>query len=815
MARWSTAGATAATTEVGKFLRARRCSRPREGLSGANGVPDRPAAARVWCYCRRMKRTALGILAVLSACGGGELQNSPLPKTGANAGNGADASFSGGHDASLEFRRAFSNPGGMWMPQQLALPQHAELLAKLGVKMDAKTLSDPLTSPLGAIVFLGGCTGSFVSGEGLVVTNHHCVQRALQLNSTPEQNLVVNGFLAKTKAEEKSAGPSQRVMVAQNFKDVTKDMRDGLDKIKDPIARKDEVDKRQKELVAACEKDRTGVRCQVSSFFDGGQYELIEMLEIKDVRLVYVPARSVGDYGGEIDNWAWPRHTGDWSFYRAYVGKDGKPAEYSPDNVPYKPKHALKVTTAGLRPNDFVMVTGYPYTTERTETASEVHDDLENILPRYIAFLKERYALAEAHLADGGETAIKAGVLKQGVQNGIENYEGVLAGMKKGDLLKQKDDLDKKVKAWAQEPGNAAQKANLDKLEAILAERRKTDRTDFERGQTLAASRLLGTALGLTRWSEERDKKDADRKPGYQDRDMPRALANQKELAKSYDRTLDRGAFRLMLVRAVKLPEAERPWLAVLLGVKAGVKIDEALVDKTLDAWYGAQLIEDEKLRVDLLQHGNAKLLAASKDPFIQAAQRIWPIYKAEEKKTDARAGELILVRPTYAEGLKKVLGSMLAPDANATLRITYGTVRSLVPGSTAPADVPFTVASQIVTKATGKEPFDAPAKLTDAIKAKKFGKYADASLGGELPINFLSDLDITGGNSGSPTLNDRGEFVGLVFDGNIEGVASNVVFNGATTRSIHEDARYMIWTMDTLDGAKHLVTEMGLPVTP
>ena len=285
----------------------------------------------------------------------------------------------------------------------------------------------------------------------------------------------------------------------------------------------------------------------------------------------------------------------------------------------------------------------------------------------------------------------------------------------------------------------------------------------------------------------------------------------QKQFAKEYDATLDRANFRLALTRALLLPEGERPWLAALLGVGKNTKIDEALLDKTLDAWYKAPAIETEMLRVELLQKGTSKELAASKDPFIKAAQRIWATYKAEEKKSDARMGELMLVSPMYVEAVKQSLGGALAPDANSTLRITYGTVKSLKPESHDQVDWPFTVASQILAKDTGKEPFNAPAKLLEAIKGKRYGGYADASLGGELPVDFLSDLDITGGNSGSPTLNDKGELVGLAFDGNREGLASDVVFNAATTRTIHVDARYMIWNMDLLDGAGHLLKEMGL----
>jgi hypothetical protein len=763
-----------------------------------------------------MKRNAIWIGLLAAACGGKSASpNETLGTTHATNDNGGQTTTTAQPekaDPDLGFRLSYSNPGGMWMPQQMTLPGHLETFKKMGVDIEASVLSDPLAAPLNAIVSLGGCTASFVSPDGLIVTNHHCVQGALAQNSSPESNLVETGFLAKTKADEKSAGPQQRVWVAQAFKDVTKEMRDGLEGIKDSIKRKDESEKRLKTMIAACEKDRPEIRCDIKSYFRGGLYLQIENLEIKDIRIAYVPPRSVGNYGGEIDNWAWPRHTGDFAFYRAYVGKDGKPAAFSADNVPFKPKHYLKVSDKGVKPGDFVMVTGYPGSTSRTQTALETRHNIEWFYPYLIANLKERYAIAESMLAAGGETAIKATVAKQGVQNGLEKYQGVLDGLKKNpELVQRKEALDKQIKAWAAQPGNEAAKAAIERYEQIEIEEQRDARVDFDRGMAFGGSRLLSTAMSLTRWSEERAKKDMDRKPGYQQRDLERTLASQKAFEKSYDRALDRANFRLSLVRALQLDEKDRPWLATLLGVKKGTKIDEALIDKTIDSWYAGQTLEADATRLDLYGKGTTAKLKASKDPFIKAALRVWPIVKAEEKKNDAIKGEMILVAPAYVEGMKQVLGGQLSPDANSSLRITYGTVKSFKPGSKEQADWPFTTATQILAKDTGKQPFDLPKKALDAIRAKKFGPYADSALGGELPVDFLSDLDITGGNSGSPTLNERGELVGLAFDGTTEGLASDVVFNGATTRVIHVDARYMLWNMDLLDGADHLITEMGL----
>jgi Peptidase S46 len=764
-----------------------------------------------------MNRNAIFCTLLLTAaCGGGKkavvTPEPDLVKPDPIPGDVVDP-FAGtvAQDPALEARKAFRNPGGMWMPRQMAQPPHAALLASMGVKIPAAKLSDPLAAPLNAVVSLGGCTGSFVSADGLVVTNHHCVQGALQVNSTPEKNYVETGFLAKTKAEELPAGPTQKISVAQAFTDITSAMRDGLEAITDPVARTKELEKRQKAQTAACEKDRPGIRCDVRSFFRGAEWQLIEYLEIRDVRLVYVPPRSVGNYGGEIDNWAWPRHTGDWSFFRAYVGKDGKVADPSPDNVPFQPKHFLKVDRDGLKQHDYVMVTGYPGRTERITTYGEVKHDVDWGYPYLIAYLQKRYDLLDAMVTGKTDvppaTKLKAGVGKQGVQNGLEKYQGVVAGLQKGDMMAQKKAIDDKTRAWAAQPGHEVHAAAIAKLDTMLAEEQRTARADFDVSQALGGSRLLSTGLLFVRLAEERQKADAERKPGYQDRDLPRIEAGQKQFARQFDAILDRVGFRLALVSALDLPEADRPWLATFVGAKKGAKLDAAMIDKALDGLYKGTKLEDEKLRLDLLKNATTKQLKASKDPFIKLAVALWPLVKEREAKADKDGGELLILSNRYAEAMREALGGNLSPDANSTLRVTYGTVRPFDSGGK-----PFTTVTEILAKDTGKEPFDAPRAELDAIKAKKWGPYAAPALG-EVPVDFIADLDITGGNSGSPALDGDGELVGLAFDGNIEGVASDVVFNPQTTRTIIVDARYMLWYMDAIDQADNVVTELG--VTP
>ncbi len=771
-----------------------------------------------------MKRNALLCsLLLAAACGGGKKSTTtavgdPIGGDQVEGELVADHDVVSGtdrvvDDPALAARKAFTNPGGMWMPRQMALPQHAAQLRAMGVSLPAENLTNPLVAPLNAVVSLGGCTASFVSPDGLVITNHHCVQGALQINSTPDDNLIENGFLARTRADEKSAGPTQKVMVAQAFTDVTKEVMGGLEAIKDATKRKLELEKRTKTLTAACEKDRPGIRCNVTSFFSGAEWQVIEYLEIRDVRLAYVPPRSIGNYGGEVDNWMWPRHTGDWSFYRAYVGKDGKPADFAADNVPFKPKHWLKVPQTSTSQNDFVMVAGYPGRTNRITTYAEVEFDVSWGYAYTIANYQARYDLLEAMLKSDSNvsvgTKLKAGVIKQGVQNGLAKIGGVLAGLQKGDILARKKAIDDKVRAWAAQPGNESYATAITAMDAMNTDRQKTARADFDRGQAVGGSAHLRNALLFVRLAEERTKKDPDRKPGYQDRDMPRMEGGQKQFVRQFDATIDRAFFRLALVRALALPAAERPWLATIVGAKKGASIDEAAIDKALDALYKGTKLEDEVMRLALLKKGTSAQLKASKDPFIRVAVALWPLVKAQEKIDDARTGDAIVVNPRYAEAMHKALDGFLSPDANSTLRVTYGTIKPFASGALA-GGRPFTTVTEILAKDKGEEPFDAPKKQLAAIKARTWGPYAHPALG-EVPVDFIADLDITGGNSGSAALNEKGELIGLAFDGYIGGQASDVVFDHATTRTIIVDIRYAMWVMDLIDGADNILEEMGV----
>ncbi|MCA9684938.1 MAG: S46 family peptidase, partial [Myxococcales bacterium] len=664
--------------------------------------------------------------------------------------------------------------------------------------------------PLGAIVSLGGCSASFVSPDGLIITNHHCVTRALARNSKKGENLLVDGFLAKTRAEERWAGPAQRVYVTSSFTDVTDEVLSGLEDIADPKARFEEMQARENELAKACEAGKVDVSCRVSSFFEGAQFFLIEQLELRDIRLVHAPHAGVGVFGGEIDNWRWPRHTGDYSFYRAYVGPDGKPADHAEANVPYKPKHVLKVATEDLDEGDMVWVAGYPGRTSRLKTASEVADATTWGYPRRIARYEQYLAVLDQVCGNDEELKIKASPRIRGLGNGLTNAKGMLEGLGKGGLAEARRQQEQELQAWieADEQRKSAYGTVLADIEALNQSMRATQERDAAFSEMVRASTLLSRAQEIVAAAKARE---AEKVP---DEKAEKAYVTAlEEEQKGFAIEIDRAVLRLHLQRAAALAGADRPEALKLF--VPGDTVDEAAIDKALTALYKKTKLGDAKQVARLHAGATMASLEKSKDPFIALALALAPAIDELEQREIEFAGKMAVLRPRYIAALREFAaseGKTLAADANSTLRITYGTVRGYQPADRDEPYLPFTTASEMLAKHTGTEPFDLPAGVRDGIAAKNFGPYVDPELG-ELPIDFLADLDITGGNSGSPTLNARGELIGLVFDGNYESMASDWLFMPDITRSIHVDIRAVLWVMDAVDGADHLLEEMG--VTP
>ncbi|TWI00947.1 peptidase S46-like protein [Luteimonas cucumeris] len=693
---------------------------------------------------------------------------------------------------------------GMWVPQQL--PEIAGPLKKAGLKLDARQLADLTGDPMGAVVSLGGCTASFVSPEGLVVTNHHCAYGAIQLNSTPEKNLMTDGFNAVTRADELSAGPNARVFVLDSIKDVTAEVKAAIAAAPDALGRTQALETIDKNLVAQCEAGG-GYRCRLYSFSGGNTYRLFRNIEIKDVRLVYAPPGSIGNYGGEIDNWMWPRHTGDFSFYRAYVGKDGKPAPYSADNVPFKPRHWLKLADKPLEADDFVMVAGYPGRTSRYELANDFDNTANWTYPTISRHFKKLVALVEAEGRKNPEIEVKYASTVRGWENVLKNYDGQLDGFKRTNAAATKHSGETAVLDWLRKQGDKGKPA-LDahaQLVAISDDAKATRERDLTFGQ-FSNTGVVGTATMLYRLALERAKPDAERESGYQQRDMASIEGSLKQMERRYHPAMDGELQRYWLNEYVALPQAQRV--------------------ETLDKWLGdddARAVDKAVARLGKSKLGNTsermkwfkadrKAFETSKDPAIQLAVAMTPTLLKQEEERKTRTGEMLAARPVYLQAVadyKKSKGEFVYPDANSSLRITFGNVKpyTKIDGS---KQQPFTRLEEVAAKATGKEPFDAPKPLLDAIAAKRYGGLADKRLG-TVPVNFLSDLDITGGNSGSPVLDARGKLVGLAFDGNWESVSSNWVFDPVMTRMISVDQRYMRWIMQEAFPAPQLLKELNV----
>ena len=707
---------------------------------------------------------------------------------------------------------------GMWMPQQI--PGLAAELEALGFTGEAGAFADLTGCPMGAIVSLGGGSASFVSRDGLIVTNHHCVQGSLQYNSTPERNLMELGFLAKTRAEELWNGPGSRIAVTVAVRDVTDEVVGKLDPKLPDRARFEAVEKRVKELTAACEKG--GLRCTVASFFEGMKWFEIAQMEIEDVRLVYAPAAGIGNFGGEIDNWQWPRHAGDFSFYRAYVSPEGKSAAYSKDNVPYQPKHWLRVSPQGANPGDLVFVAGYPGHTARLSPYSEVKQTVEWSLPRTVRRNTDQIALLEKLSNEDKETAIRVATRLRGLNNSLTKAKGVLESMNKGGVLAVREAQEKSLLAWIDaDPQRKADFGDvLPAMNALAAERARTRERDALLTEISGGmGTVMGAAQTIYRLSIERAKIDMERDPAFQERNWSRLREAQDRLQRGMDAKADRVLMKYALAEIAELPADQR--IDVLdkeIGLTEG--LGEAATNAAIDAFLdklltGTRLYQKDQ-RLAFMDMSTAELVATD-DSAIGLAAALYPAMEVLREKTKERTGAGYRLGPRHAATLLARGGGAVAPDANGTLRVTYGKVMG-VQARDGLFYQPQTTLRGIVEKATGVSPFNAPAAELAAIHVLRAGKTTpclDSHLN-DVPVDFLSSVDTTGGNSGSPTLNSKGELVGLLFDGTYNSVVSDYLFDPLHTRSIHVDSRYMLWTMTDVDGASSLVEEiMGSTPAP
>lgn len=698
---------------------------------------------------------------------------------------------------------------GMWQPHQLR--ELSDELVQMGLELRPDTIDSLDAYPLNAVVSLGGCSASFVSPQGLVVTNHHCVYGAIQYNSSPSNNLLENGFLAQEMAEELNAAPGTRIYVTQSVQEVTHLVLAEVGEETNGFDRYQKIETVTKSLIKECESSGYH-RCGVHAFHQGLQYFLIKRLEIRDVRLVYAPATSIGKYGGDIDNWQWPRHTGDFGFYRAYVDKNGNPADYSEENVPYRPISFLSVATSGLDSGSFVMAAGYPGTTNRYRTATEIENQFEWYYPAARTLREGIIDVINSNSKPDSEARIAYENTLASLSNYAKNFQSMVESYERNNFLQRRKNLETEFEQWLRADDNRNQQLlpAVQQLNQLIEEKQSTRPRDLILGYMTYAT-MPTVAQRLYRWAYEQEKADELREPGYQERDRRTFSQSLQSISRRYDRSVDKAVFVFILKKYLQLPPEQRVKnIDRAFGFTSEPMAEKKLIN-LIDRMYESTALESEQTRLDWMNKP-VKDFRSSSDPMLAFGVVSMDAFIAMEIEEKTISGNEQKWRSRYMQALIEYNhsnGQAIYADANGTLRVTYGRVFGNQPKDGL-RNLTFTSLEGILEKDTGIEPFNSPAKQLQLIADKQYREYALASLR-SVPVNFLSTLDITGGNSGSAVMNGRGQLVGLLFDGVYESIIGDWDFNEDLNRAIAVDIRYMLWVMKYVDGAENLLSELSL----
>ena len=690
--------------------------------------------------------------------------------------------------------------GGMWEPYQI--PSLKKELREAGFYKNVNSISSPFEYPMNAIVSLGYCSAAFISPEGLIATNYHCVERDfIQPNSSADNDLFEQGFIARSKSEEIQAAPGQKIYVTLESKDITSEILKGTTDDTDSLERFKIIENNSKSIIKNCETSDE-IECRVRSFFSGETYKLEKVLQLKDARLVYAPPAHVGEYGGEIDNWMYPRHTGDFALVRAYVGKDGTSKEYSEDNVPYSSDSFLKVSAKGVEEGDFVMVLGYPGRTNRLLTYNQREYDLSVGFQNYVDYLESRINLINTHTNEEDGSSLAYRGTKSGAENYYKKISGQIQGAKNFNVLEREKDNWAQFQKFVEANASSQDKVYLDELLAIVDK----DIANSESNRYFGGSTLIDYAYNLIRNAEESLKQDDLRKSGFQERDQSNIKNRIKYLNNSFNIRVDKQLFLANLEKYRTFSsDLRRPIYSKLLSLDEN---SEATLSK-VDIIYSTSYSTPESMLK--LYDMSFDEITQLDDPLINFMVSLYEESKSKEELGEKSAARKQLLRSKFIKLLRayyQSIGKQIYSDANSTLRVTFGNVM----GSSLRDAVyyhPFTKLEGILEKNTGVEPFNLSKSLEELIKSKDYGAYASKKLG-TVPVNFLSDLDITNGNSGSATINKDFELVGLAFDGMLETIISDYSFI-PEARTISVDSRYLLWTLDKVENANNLLEEITI----
>ena len=697
---------------------------------------------------------------------------------------------------------------GMWLPMLLGKQVYADMVKK-GLKLTAEQLYSINKSSLkdAILIFGGGCTGEIVSSQGLIFTNHHCGYSAISGASTIEHNYLRDGFYAYNKEQEIKS--TLTVQFLDRIVDVTKEVEDQLKGLSwaDRVKKIADVYKAITDKVLDKENELAG---RIYPMFKGNQHIMYVYKTYRDIRLVGAPPESVGKFGGDTDNWEWPRHTGDFSVFRVYASKDGKPVPYSADNVPLKPKHFLPVSIKGIKDGDFAMIYGYPGGTTRYETSYgiKLKNEIEN--PSLVGLRDVRLKFMHEQMIKDPAVKLKLADNYAGVANYWKFFDGETKQLIKYKVFDEKQAFENKFNAWAKE------KPEYENVMADYAKNYATW-TPYSKMRQYLNEGIMGSPLAG----------NASRLISLEDK-LLKTNTLAAELKKAIEAaTAARDAFKA----SEDLPSDEK-----ILAATAMMFYND--VDKTqhpigfyegMKSAYGS--LKDEatfkvlafNVFAKTMMLDDAKWKAFTESPTAVALQED-PAFAYAAAFTKNYTGKYLSLRTDFANNndelgrayLKGIMEmnpaavNKMYPDANFSMRVSYGAVKSYRPRDGVFYDYVTTGKGVLEKYVAGDYEFDLPAKQIDLLKKKDFGQYIDKRTN-DLVIGFITTNDITGGNSGSPVIDGSGNLLGLAFDGNYEALSHKIAFDKDLNRTINVDVRYVLWCIDKLGGAKNIIDELKL----
>jgi hypothetical protein len=691
---------------------------------------------------------------------------------------------------------------GMWL---LPLIEKLNMgkMTELGLKLSAEDIYslNKVCVKDAIVIFGGGCTAEIVSSQGLVLTNHHCGYGSIQAHSSVDHDYLRDGFWAKTKEEELS-NPNLSVTFLIRIEDVTSQV---LANVKDGMSETDRMSALNEARQAIEKKaaEGTNYRAQVGSFYGGNYFYLLVYERYTDVRLVGTPPQSIGKFGSDTDNWEWPRHTGDFSVFRVYTGPDGKPAPYSKENVPLKPKHYLPVSIKDLNKGDFAMILGYPGRTNRYMTSYEVNEQLQIVHPDRIKIRGIKQDIWMKDMQSDQKINIQYSAKYFGSSNYWKYSIGQKRGLEKLNVKAKKEELENQFNTWvvATPERKAKYGEALNMIKTSIQGRAEFYNALQYLNECMQGCEILGLNRGAAALVTALKANDAQKITDA----VNQMKNNSADFYKDYNVATDIKSTKAMLTlyRTDIAAKFQPSFYATVVDKKY-----KGSIDKFVDALFAKSIFASQDKLNAFLTKPDLKVI--ENDPAYQTTTSILATAGDISKGSSQFDASLATGKRLWIAALMEMVPEKtLYPDANSTMRLTYGTVQDYDPRDGVTYKYYTTLQGVVDKYVPGDYEFDLPQRLIDLNNKKEFGRYASSK--GYMPVCFLTTNDITGGNSGSPVMNGNGELIGLAFDGNWESMSGDIAYEPELQRTIVVDIRYVLWIMDIYAGAKNLVDEMTI----